>query len=53
MCHFKVLCAVKYDGVEKQPRGKKEIKERGRERERERERSSASLPPGLEQPLMS
>lgn len=31
MCHFKVLCAVKYDGVEKQPRGKEEIKERGRE----------------------
>lgn len=43
MCHFKALCAVKYDGVMKDQR-KVEL---GREKESEAET------PGVEHPLMS
>lgn len=45
MCHFKALCAVKYDGGYERAKGKGEREEGRRESERET--------PGVEQPLMS
>jgi len=35
MCHFKALCAVKYDGGYERAKGRE--REEGRERERERD----------------